>query len=68
MSLVDPFCGSGSTLEAGFRLGVKVLGIEREPVYAQTASVRMEALFRDKRVGDVAIKQHSNKQKLGEKE
>ncbi len=39
--VLDPFAGSGSTLEAARLLGRKWLGIEIEPSYFQIASQRM---------------------------
>jgi adenine-specific DNA-methyltransferase len=39
--VLDPFCGSGSSLVAAVRQGREALGIELEPVYAETAMRRL---------------------------
>jgi len=39
--ILDPFCGSGSTLDAAHRMGRKWIGIEIDPVFHNTASERM---------------------------
>ena len=41
-TVLDPFCGSGSTGIAAARLGLNFIGIEREPVYAEIARMRIE--------------------------
>lgn len=40
--LLDPFCGSGTTLVAAQELGIRAIGIEREPEYAQIACERLK--------------------------
>ena len=40
-SVLDPFCGSGSTLDAANRLGRKWIGIELDPQFHAMASERM---------------------------
>lgn len=42
--VLDPFCGSGSTLEAAQRLGRDWLGIELNADHHRTASQRLQAL------------------------
>lgn len=41
--VVDPFCGSGTTLLAAERLGRQWIGIELEPQWAQLAQANMDA-------------------------
>lgn len=41
--IFDPFCGSGTTGVAALRLGRRFIGIEMDPVYAQTARDRLTA-------------------------
>jgi len=40
-TVLDPFCGSGSTLCAGVLEGFNVLGIEREQEYVEIAKARL---------------------------
>jgi len=44
--IVDPFCGSGTTLEAALRLGRRFIGIERERKYFDIACQRLEEVQR----------------------
>lgn len=41
--VLDPFCGSGTTLCAARMLGRKYIGIEREAEYVEIAARRVEA-------------------------
>lgn len=41
--VLDPFCGSGSTLVAAQQLGRAYLGIEIDPVHYQTARTRLKS-------------------------
>lgn len=42
--VLDPFCGSASTLVAAHQLGRKYLGIELDPEYFRIASQRLRDL------------------------
>ncbi len=39
--ILDPFAGSGSTIVAAQELGIKAIGIEKEPEYAEIARARV---------------------------
>jgi site-specific DNA-methyltransferase (adenine-specific) len=41
--VLDPFCGSGSTLVAAQRAGRSSVGIELDARHAETASLRLNA-------------------------
>lgn len=41
--ILDPFCGSGTTILAAKQLGIDAIGIEREEQYAQIARKRIES-------------------------
>lgn len=48
--LVDPFCGSGTSLVEGLRLGLDVLGVDRSPMAWLMARTKADlVLARDKR-------------------
>jgi hypothetical protein len=42
-TLVDPFCGCGTALIEGLRLGLNVLGIDQSPIAAFVAEVKLKA-------------------------
>lgn len=42
-SILDPFCGSGSTIIGAIKRGRRGAGIERDPIHAATANGRIEA-------------------------
>ena len=44
--ILDPFLGSGSTAIAAERLGVKWIGIEKEPEYVAIAEARLNGTQR----------------------
>ncbi len=43
-SVIDPFAGSGTTIEAALRSGISAIGIELEPDYADAACARLTAV------------------------
>lgn len=49
--VLDPYCGSGSTLVAAAHLGRDFLGIEREAVYQEIAVKRTEAAVQSSMAG-----------------
>lgn len=51
-ALLDPFCGSGTSLVEGLRLGLSVGGIDRNPLAAWMAEVKVRAL---RRSGDPSL-------------
>lgn len=42
--VLDPFAGSGTTLQAGHEAGVRAIGIERDPEYAELVHHRLTNL------------------------
>ena len=44
--VLDPFCGSGSTVAAALACGRRGVGIDIDPQHVKTASARMKALVR----------------------
>ena len=45
-TILDPFMGSGSTGIAALRLGMKFIGIEKDPDHFETARVRIDGELR----------------------
>ena len=41
-TIIDPFAGSGTTVEAGLLEGFKFIGIEREPAFIPLIGVRLD--------------------------
>ena len=41
--VIDPFCGSGTTLEAAMKCGRRALGIDRSPAALEVARIRLAA-------------------------
>jgi DNA modification methylase len=42
-TVLDPFCGSGTTMVAAFRTGRNSIGIEIDPEYCRTAARYLKA-------------------------
>jgi site-specific DNA-methyltransferase (adenine-specific) len=40
--VLDPFCGSGTTLVAAVNLGINCIGIEQDADYVKIAKARVE--------------------------
>jgi DNA modification methylase len=53
-TVLDPFAGSGTTLEAGVLEGFNVTGIERDEAHAQLCQVRLEKPLPIALFGDIA--------------
>lgn len=51
-SLIDPFCGSGTSLIEGLRLGLHVGGVDKNPLAAWMAQVKLRTL---RASGDVSL-------------
>jgi DNA modification methylase len=49
-SILDPCCGSGTTLAAGLKFGMKVTGIEIVPAYARHAENRLKEIVGQERL------------------
>jgi 16S rRNA G966 N2-methylase RsmD len=47
-TVLDPFCGSGTTGEAALRLGRKFIGVELNPKYVELARKRLASVSMDK--------------------
>jgi len=68
--ILDPFCGSGSTLEAAFRERRDYIGIEIDPAWAERARKRLEEckerseMFEPEEVNTLASKVHKEEESL----
>lgn len=58
-TVIDPFCGSGTTGVACIRLGLRFIGIEREAKYAAVARERLEAECNGLTLNDARAEQGS---------
>lgn len=52
-TVLDPFCGSGTTILAAKQLGRVGIGIEREPEYAEIAQARLD--FEDNQIKQIGL-------------
>lgn len=43
--VLDPFCGSGTTLIAGVQIGRRVIGIDRDPAALETSRERLDEYY-----------------------
>lgn len=50
--ILDPFMGTGTTGVACAQLGLRFVGVEREPAYFETACRRVEEAYRQPRLFD----------------
>ena len=46
--IIDPYCGSGTTLDAALRLNRRFVGVERDPKYYEIARTRLAESWRRK--------------------
>lgn len=59
-TILDPFCGSGTTGVACLRLGRNFIGIEKDPKYAEIARERLRAeddgvSYHDRKIGQAGL-------------
>lgn len=60
--VLDPFMGSGTTLEAAKRCGCKAVGVEMERRYCESAADRLDKTRVDVRAGQGALFDTANDQ------